>query len=217
MLSCLGRKTVKNLLLACQEVLGFLFRDDPVTDGAADEEVTVSVILLEEVLTGIALTCHLDTSSTDGTSAIEVTGWKSKLYLSFLDDEPTREGLSVFVAHLDVSCLTCLDQCLHIGLGDGGSMVLSEHDELTVVPSAVGVFFELSQAHPKGCSVMWPCPQMGQMPIDCVFSILVMIKVCFYVLFQKVIPVSDDALGYPLSLHKVGPRLGIESSPEVIP
>ena len=64
MFACLGTEAVKNLLLSCQEVLHLLFRDDSVTECATDEEVTMVVILLEEVLTGIALTSHLDTTST---------------------------------------------------------------------------------------------------------------------------------------------------------
>ena len=79
--ACLGTETVKNLLFSCQEVLHLLFRDDSVTECATDEEVTVPFILLKVVLTGIALTSHFDTTSTDGATSFEVTGRKCQLYL----------------------------------------------------------------------------------------------------------------------------------------
>jgi hypothetical protein len=137
MFACLGTEAVKNLLLSCQKVLHLLFRDDPVTECATDEEVTMPFILLKEVLTGIALTSHFDTTSTDGATSFEVTGRKCQLYLAFLDDEFSNKGLSFFVAHLKFTCLTCCQECLYVFLGDVGSMVLSEHDELTVVPRSV--------------------------------------------------------------------------------
>ena len=140
MLACLGTKTVKDLLLSCQEVLGFLFCDNPITDGAADEEVAMTIILLEEVLTGIPLTSHLDSSSTDRASSLQITGRKCQLHFSFLDDELTRKGLTFLVTHLEFTSLTSFKQRLHVFLGDVGSMILTEHDELTIVPSAVSVF-----------------------------------------------------------------------------
>ena len=140
------------------------------------------VILLKVVLTGIALTSDLDTSSTDGASSLQITGRKCQLHFSFLDDELSDEGFPFFVAHLKFTSLTCCQECLYVFLGDVGSVVLSEHDELTVVPRSVVIFFELSHAHPKGCSVMWPCPQMGQMPIDFVLSIFFFCLIKVYLL-----------------------------------
>ena len=140
MFACLGTEAIKNLLLSCQEILHLLFRDDSVTECATDEEVTMVVILLEEVLTGIALTSHLDTTSTDGATSFEVTGRKSQLYFAFLDDELSNKGLSFFVAHLKLTCLTCCQECLNVFLGDVGSVILPEHNELTVVPCSVVIF-----------------------------------------------------------------------------
>ena len=137
--ACLRTKAVKDLLLPCQEVLSLLFRDDPVTDGAADEEVTVTVILLEEVFTGIALTCHLDSSATDRASSLQITGRKCQLHLSVFDNKLTRKGLTLLVAHLEFTRLTGFQQRLHVFLGDVGSMILTEYNELAVVPSAVSV------------------------------------------------------------------------------
>jgi hypothetical protein len=137
MFARLGTEAVKNLFLSCQEVLHLLFRDDPVTECATDEEIAVAVILLKEVLTGIALTSHLDTTSTDGATSFEVTGRKSQLYFAFLDDELPDEGFPFFVAHLKLTSLTCCQKRLYVFLGDVGSMILSEHNELTVVPRSV--------------------------------------------------------------------------------
>jgi hypothetical protein len=135
--ACLGTEAIKNLLLSCQEVLHLLFRDDPVTECATDEEVTVPFILLKVVLTGISLTSHFDTTSTDGATSFEVTGRKCQLYLTFLDDELPDKGLPFFVAHLKLTRLTCCQERLYVFLGDVGSMILPEHDELTVVPRSV--------------------------------------------------------------------------------
>ena len=137
MLSCLGTKAVQNLLLSCQEVLGFLLRDDSVTNGAADEEVAVTVILLEEVLTGIAFSCYLDTSTADRAAALQITGRKCQLYFSVFDNELTPKRLTILVAHLKLACLTGFKECLYVILCDECSMILSEHDELTVVPRSV--------------------------------------------------------------------------------
>ena len=106
MLACLRTEAVKDLLLSCEEVLGLLFRDDSVADGAADKEVTMSVILLEEVLTGIALTSHLDSSSTDRTTSLQITGRKCQLHFSVFDDELSSKGFAVFVLHLNLTSLT---------------------------------------------------------------------------------------------------------------
>ena len=106
MLACLGTETVENLFLASEEVFHFLLCNDPVTDTAADEEVAVVVILLKEVLTGIALAGHFDSSSTDRATALQVTGRKCQLHFSFLDDELSRKGLSFFVLHLEFASLT---------------------------------------------------------------------------------------------------------------
>jgi len=135
--ACLGTEAVKNLLLSCQEVLHLLFRDDSVTECATDEEVAVAAIFLEEVLTGIALTSHLDTTSTDRATSFEITGRKSQLYLAILDDELPDKGLSFFVAHLKLTCLTCCQKRLYVFLGDVCSVILLEHDELAVVPCSV--------------------------------------------------------------------------------
>jgi len=137
MFACLGTEAVKNLLLSCQKVLHLLFRDDPVTECATDEEVAVAAIFLEEVLTGIALTSHLNTTSTDGATSFEVTGRKSQLYFAFLDDELSDKGLSFFVAHLKFTRLTCCQEHFYVFLSDVGSVILPEHDELTVVPRSV--------------------------------------------------------------------------------
>ena len=139
MLSCLGTKAVQYLLLSCQEVLGFLFRDNPVTDGATDKEVAVTVILLEEVLTGIAFSCYLDTSTAYWAAALQVTGRKCQLYFSVFDNELTPKRLTILVAHLKLACLTGFKECLYIILGDECSMILSEHYELTVVPCPIRV------------------------------------------------------------------------------
>jgi hypothetical protein len=137
MFACLGTEAVKDLFLSCQEVLHLLFRNDPVTECTTDEEMAVAVILLKEVLTGIALTSHLDTTSTDGATSFEVTGRKSQLYFAFLDDELPDEGFPFFVAHLKLTSLTCCQECLNVFLGDVGSVILPEHDELAVVPCSV--------------------------------------------------------------------------------
>ena len=139
MLTCLRTKAVKNLFLSCEEVLSFLFCDNSVTDGATDKEVTVAVNLLEEVLTGIALAGHFDSPSTDRATALQVTGRKCQLHFSFFDDELSRKGLSFFVLHLEFARLTGFQQRLHVCLGDDGSVILSEHDELAVVPRPVGI------------------------------------------------------------------------------
>ena len=139
MLSGLGTEAIQNLLLTSQEVLCFIFRDDPVTNGAADEEVTVTVILLEEVLTGIAFSCYLDTSTAYWAATLQVTGRKCQLYLSILDNELTRKRLTILVAHLKFASLTGFKQRLYIILGDECSMILSEHHELTVVPCSIWV------------------------------------------------------------------------------
>ena len=137
MFACLGTEAIKNLLLSCQEILNLLFRDDPVTECATDEEVTMVVILLKVVLTGIALTSHLDTTSTNGATSFEVMGRKCQLYLAFLDDELSDEGFPFFVAHMKLTSLTCCQKRLNVFLGDVGSVILPEHDELTVVPRSV--------------------------------------------------------------------------------
>ena len=139
MLSCLGTKAVQYLLLSCQEVLGFLFRDNPVTDGATDKEVAVTVILLKEVLTGIAFSCYLDTSTAYWAATLQVTGRKCQLYLSILDNELTRKRLTILVAHLKFASLTGFKQRLYIILGNQCSVILSEHHELTVVPCPIRV------------------------------------------------------------------------------
>ena len=139
MLSCLGTESVKYLLLSCQEVLGFLFCDNPITDGAADEEVAMTIILLEEVLTGIAFSCYLDTSTADRAAALQITGRKGQLYFSVFDNELTHKGLTILVAHLKLACLTGFKQRLHVILGNQCSMILPEHHELTVVPCPVRV------------------------------------------------------------------------------
>jgi len=137
MFACLGTEAIKNLLLSCQKILHFLLRDNPVTECATDEEIAVAVIFLEEILTGIALTSHLDTTSTDRATSFEVTGRKCQLYFAFLDDELSDKGFSFFVAHLKLTRLTCCQERLYVFLGDVGSVILSEHNELTVVPRSV--------------------------------------------------------------------------------